>query len=401
MQIIGQIWDFLDTQAKAGVSPIVLRGGRRAGKTWCVCQFLITQIYNYGDTVVFATMTEGQGDAGVYEDCKNIIAGEPKLAQHFEIMRAPRQINCNVVRDGRTGKGRFKSFRDPETAKGGACDWVFINEANKFTLQQYYDLAANARKGVICDFNPNKHFWIEDLISPSQELLVKWQWNKRNLTAAQLQWFDDIYRRAHSDGATAADVYYCAVYYEGEYADMQGDVFTPDNLQFCTPDEVPALDMVIIFSDPSACCGADYHATVMAGMSRAEKRIYILDTDSRNIGTEYDRAMMLQAWCVKRDRVRCYIETNGAIGQQFYNYCHNSKLPVVPFNSRANKIERIMANYHTITSRVTFVQTDHLQDYMQQIYTFDGYVGKCEHDDNIDAVNSAVSILKPYIDYNL
>ena len=396
-----QIWNFLRECEKRGANPIVLRGGRRASKTWTACQFLLLKMLQDGDTVIFASMTADQSSAGVYEDCKNIIVGEAGFAQRFEILKSPRRITCTTAAGMRYGKGVFRSYKDPETAKGGACDWVFINEANKFTLQQYNDLAANARKGVICDFNPNTHFWIEDIAKPENELLVRWQWNKANLTAAQLQWFEDIYERAHRDGATAADLYYYKVYYLGEYAELQGDIFTPNNIRICKPDEVPNdLDMCIIFSDPSARVGNDYHATVMAAFCKRLSMIYILDTDSRNIGDDYEMAMMLQAWSRRRDRVKVYIETNG-LGEGFFRYCRSFNMPIMPYCSNAKKERRIMDNYHTITSRVVFVETDHLQPYLEQVYTFAGEDGKCEHDDNIDAVNSAVTIFKPYIDYSV
>lgn len=397
MIVNAHIWDYLENGMKRGQSVFALRGGRRAGKTYTTCQFLLDRSFSVGDLNIFASMTQDQGSSGVYDDCKNIIGSNASWQPYFEILKSPREIHCLINRGGCHGKNVYRSYRDPETAKGGACDWAFINEANKFTLQQYYDIAANARCGVILDFNPNIKFWIDDIMPQQDELKVKWQWNKNHLTPAQLKWFQDIYDRAHRDGATAADWYYYKVYYEGEYCELQGSIFTPDNIRTCKPSEVPVLDMVVIFSDPSACCGADYHATVMAGLSRADGKIYILDTDSRNIGTEYDRAMLLQSWVTKYDRIMIYVETNGAIGQQFYNYCMKSSLPVNPFNSRANKIDRIMSNYQTITDSVVFVENDHLEPYLQQVYAFDGYEKKVEHDDNIDAVNSAVTILKPYL----
>ena len=111
-------------------------------------------------------------------------------------------------------------------------------------------------------------------------------------------------------------------------------------------------------------------------------------------------AMMLQAWSRRRDRVKVYIETNG-LGEGFFRYCRSFNMPIVPYCSNAKKERRIMDNYHTITSRLVFVETDHLQPYLEQVYTFAGEDGKCEHDDNIDAVNSAVTIFKPYIDYSV
>jgi copper chaperone CopZ len=111
-------------------------------------------------------------------------------------------------RSGRSGgrRGEDGDFDDPETAKGSACDWVFMNEANKFTLQQYLDLAANARKGVVIDYNPNQHFCIDDQLEPEEILLCSWQDNAKHLTPAQLEWFQKLKDNAMREGATAADM---------------------------------------------------------------------------------------------------------------------------------------------------------------------------------------------------
>ena len=160
----------------AGSRKFDMMGGRRSGKSYFIEQFLLTRVLS-GMSVNVATMTAEQGRLGAYEDCKTILASMPAgLQQYYEVMKNPREIVCKSTPNGRSGRGHFKSFQDAETAKGIACDWVFINEANKFSLQQYYDLAANARKGVILDYNPQGRFWVDDLnVTPlqcSKEILV-------------------------------------------------------------------------------------------------------------------------------------------------------------------------------------------------------------------------------------
>ena len=377
--------------AKSGCRHFDFLGGRRSGKSYLIEQMLLGQVL-LGDVVSVATMTREQGRLGSYADVCDIIAGSPEIQPYLEILKTPRQINCTR----NAGRMFFNSYQDPERAKGIACDWLYINEANNFTERQYIELSASVRKGVFADRNPNTECWTEK----NGFTLIHSTWKDNDyLTDAQKAWFDELKRKAFAENATAADMYYYRVYYEGQYAELQGDIFTPDNIKTCTPDEVPSdLDITIIFSDPSARVGGDYHATVMAGFCRRESMIYILDTDSRNIGDDYEMAMLLQAWSRRRDRIKVYIETNG-LGEGFFRYCRSYNMPIVPYSSNAKKERRIMDNYHTITSRVRFVETDHLQPFLEQVYTFAGENGKCEHDDNLDAVNSAVTILKPYIDF--
>lgn len=151
---------------------MALQGARRAGKTYTACQWFLLNAYNDGDVILVASMTNEQGRRGAYEDCQNILRSWGTFGDLFDVYKSPRKIECkrNNTNSGRAGVLEFASFDDPETAKGSACDWVFMNEANKFTLQQYLDLAANARKGVVIDYNPNQHFWIDDQL-PAEEVL--------------------------------------------------------------------------------------------------------------------------------------------------------------------------------------------------------------------------------------
>lgn len=376
-----------------GVREIALQGGRRSGKTFFVCQAMINKTYK-GDIVNMAAMTGEQGRLGAYSDCKTIIAGSPSIEPDMRILSTPREIQ-NATYGGRMF---FNSYQDPERAKGIACDHLYINEANNFTRQQYMDLAASVRQTIFIDYNPNIHFWVEEVFDPDCVIRTTWKDNAEYLTPLQLKYFEDLYKNAHRDGATAMDMYLYKVYYLGEYAELVGSIFTPANIQVCEQNDLPDhFDRIVLFSDPSARMNADYHASVMAGISVERGKIYILDTDSRNIGTDYEMAMMLKEWMCRYDGIAPYIETNGAIGEQFFQYCRRSNIQVLPFNSKSNKIERILSNYQTICQNVVFLNTDHLKPFLEQVYTFDGYEKKCEHDDNIDAVNSAVTLLKPYL----
>lgn len=398
MNVNGKIWDFLDRADKEGWGVVSLRGARRSGKTYTIMQYGLNTLFDDGAIFSVASMTAEQSRKGAYADAKTIIRSNPSWLPYYTIHSAPREILCNINRGERYGEMQFASYQDPETAKGIACDYAFLNEANKFTLQQYIDLSANVRKLAILDFNPMNRFWVDDVVPPEHELKVTYKDNIKHLTQKQIEWFEQLEYNAHRNGATQMDIYLYMVYCLGEYCELIGSIFTPNNIRICKRADLPAtFDRVVVFSDPSARMGADYHATVMAGLSIANKKIYILDTDSRNIGTDYEMVMLLKEWTPRYDRIAPYIETNGAIGEQFYQYCRKSNIAAIPFNSKANKIDRILSNYQTICESVEFVDSDHLLPFLEQIYTFDGYEKKCEHDDNIDAVNSAVTILKPYL----
>lgn len=395
------IYRHLEDAKRKGRTPVKLRGARRASKTWTVCQWLLMQMLTEGDVCVFAAMTNDQGRLGAKEDCTNIINGMPAgLAQYYEIQKSPSQIICRSTPNGRHGVGIFKSFSDSETAKGVACDWVFINEANKFTYQQYLDLSANARKGVILDYNPNGRFWVDDL--PNKELLCTWQKNKNHLTKAQLQWFQMIYDNAHKEGATAADWYYYLVYYCGEYSELAGTIFTRGNIQVAAPDKVPwqTLGKPILFADPSALRDVDYFPLVVAAKDKPTGEMWVLDVDTTNSSVpstpggdpKQERLKRAHEMAAQYDGCQLFIEDNGLVGTDFIEqYCNKSGVDWRTWHQRTDKFERIVAHYQELTRKTHFVDNPRLGAYLQQVYEF---AKKCEHDDNIDCVNSAWTVLE-------
>lgn len=381
---------------------MALQGARRAGKTYTTCQWLLLQAYNAGDVVVVASMTSEQGRKGAYEDCNNILRSWGAFGELFDVYKSPRKIECkrNNTISGRCGVLEFASFDDPETAKGSACDWVFINEANKFSRQQFLDLSANARKGVICDYNPNNHFWIEQELPDNEVLKCSWQDNKAHLTPAQLAWFEKLKENAMRDGATAADWYYYQVYYLNQYSELAGDIFTPAIIRKCDRADVPFSELrnPVIFGDPSALVGGDYFPLTLSAVA-PDGTIYILDADSTNDGGKAERCKTIERMLLQIDGARVYIESNGLIGTRFIEYARGENpqekpphaLPVEGWCSRGDKFDRILSAYETIRDRVVFVEQPRLAEYLKQVYEF---ARKCPHDDNIDNIATVTQLHK-------
>ncbi|MBR0335199.1 MAG: phage terminase large subunit, partial [Bacteroidales bacterium] len=148
---------YLSERRRAGCTSFAFRGGRRSGKTFFISQFLTTRAYK-GEIVNVAAMTNTQGRLGAYADFENIITDHPTLSATFECLKSPLEIRNRA----NGGKIIFNSYQNSGTAKGVACDWLFINEANYFSKLQISDLRANVRKGWIIDYNPNEQFWESD-----------------------------------------------------------------------------------------------------------------------------------------------------------------------------------------------------------------------------------------------
>ena len=363
---------------KQGVRLFDFMGGRRSGKTWFILQRLIGRAVK-GDIVSVATMTENQGEMGAYADTLDIINGSPSLLPYVTIGKSPK-----VIKFAGGGKMFFKSYTDPERAKGIKCDWLYINEANNFTKQQYTDLSASVRKGVFIDRNPNSRCWSEEM--GFTLIHSTWKDNEDNLTPVQLAWFDNLKARAESPDATSVDRALYAMYYLGEYSEIDGAIFTRANIH--TEATLPHLRNFQVFCDPSALRGADYFAACISATDD-EGRVWIVDTFSVNTGTREAVTRRLMEWCKAWDIRRVYIETNGLVGIDFYEFADNSGLPVEGWYSRGNKYQRIVDNYQNLTTQLVVLDTPENRAYLEQVYTF---AEKCEHDDNVDALNSSFNL---------
>lgn len=382
LQMNGKLFDYWDDREAAHKHLFVYRGGRRSGKTMFIMQLLTIFMHNDGDIINVASMTAEQGRLGAYADAKRIIDECPLFKECTECLESPREIRSHSG-----GKIFFNSYKNSETAKGVACDWLFINEANNFTKQQFIDLRANVRKGVFLDYNPNTQFWIDDYVTEDEICDSTWEDNPF-LTDAQLEYFEELKRAFESPNATPIDIRNYNVYYLGKYSELRGKIFFESMLHFTDtlPDD---LHHFKIFCDPSALRGADYFACVLSAVSRSDGKTYIVDVRSQNDGTREDIVRDIREWCGMYDGVEVYIETNGIIGQDFYEYAFNSGIQVIPWYSRGNKFERIVAQYQNIKEDMVFCHCALLAPFMEQVYDFDE---KCEHDDNVDALASSFKI---------
>lgn len=382
---------------ESGCTRFDFMGGRRSGKTYFILQRLLWQV-RQGCVVSVATMTDTQGRLGAYQDAKDIISGSPSLYPLLGIRENVRTI-YNKYNGGRMF---FKSYQSGERAKGIACDYLYINEANNFTEQQYTDLAMSVRKSIFADRNPNTKCWTEK--NGFGLIHSTWQDNREHLTPAQIEEFEKLKRKAENPDATSADIAFYRMYYLGEYAEIYGDVFTPANIIRERINHARLFNFAII-ADPSNLTGADYFASVCVATDGA--RMYVLDALSINT-TDAPQEVVAsnwEEWCKRwsvvldkwREWVMLYdvrmifCESNG-VGAEFLRYARSAEWEIKPFAAKGNKHRRIIDNYNNLTSRVVWNETPSVDEYLQQVYTYTGKDTEGEHDDNIDCANSAFNI---------
>jgi len=377
-----------------GVRKFDFLGGRRSGKTYFILQRLLGYMAQ-GEVVSVATMTDTQGRLGAYQDACDIVQ-RSDIAAWCEVLKTPREIRCLSG-----GRMFFNSYSDSERAKGIACDWLYINEANNFSEQQYIDLSASVRKGVFADRNPNTDCWTER--NGFTLLHSTWRDNAENLTPQQLEWFEKLKQKAESPDATAADRAFYRMYYLGEYAEITGTIFTPSNLQVRDID-IKRLRNFAIVCDPSNLTGSDYFPCIVCATDGAY--LYVVDVLSINSSVTAIDAQDWETWCKRwqpilekwREWVRLYdvrmifCECNG-VGAEFLRYAQSEGVAnIKPFANSQNKHKRILENYEAICGRVVFAERPNVQEYLRQVYCYTGKDETEVHDDNIDCVSSAWDI---------
>lgn len=384
-----KIWTYFGDRYNSGKTTMILKGGRRSGKTWHALQLLLLRCIETPKHVVsVAAMTNDQGRLGAYADLRRIFDLLPFYAQGWDLKSSPLE-----ARHANGSKIIFKSYGDSETAKGIACNDLFINEANKFSLQQYIDLKANATDLTIIDFNPNVKFWVDEIFDPSDICTTTWEDNRKHLSPAQLEYFDTLKKLAERPEATSVDLRNYSVYYLGEYAEIDGAIFTRANIR--KAQDLPrrdngdlALRNFAIFGDPSALRGADYFALCLTATDD-DGQVWLIDSHSTNTGGREDIARWIIDTARQWDVERTYIETNGIVGIDFFDFAQNSGIPVEGWYSRGNKYQRIVDNYQNLTTRLVVWDTPTNNDFLEQVYSF---AEKCEHDDNADALNSSFNL---------
>lgn len=149
---------------------VVNCGGSSSSKTYSVLQLLALKALTERDlviTVVADTVPALRN--GAERDFVHILSRGPMLKGAFERNKNDRIFLCKA-----TGSiVEFKSYEDPESARGPKRQYLFINEANKIKKELFEELESRTTEKVFIDFNPSSRFWVYDLYENRPET-AKW-----------------------------------------------------------------------------------------------------------------------------------------------------------------------------------------------------------------------------------
>ena len=280
---------------------------------------------------------------------------------------------------------QFMQVDDKDKANQlGRATFRFINEANNIDKETFDLLDIRTERQISLDYNPTAKFWVDEISTEKNTGKFNWYQNPF-LSEAQYKQFRLWTEIGKQSKVGSPNYYRWQVYCEGNYCELAGEIISVDNLRFRS--ELPSLNYLIAFADPSNARGGDYFAVCLCGLDTAGD-VWLVDSFSSNNASKaamYDR---LKEWQSKWG-CQIFIETNGEIGNKFFRDCQLSGLSVRSWWSSANKFDRIFANLDIFTHKLWVYDCPSNGDFCAQFYQFsqknkdgDG------HDDNIDCLNN-------------
>jgi phage terminase large subunit len=149
-------------------APIIVQsGGTSSGKTYSILQALCT-IASY-NSVTISIVGEDIPNlmVGAYRDIQTIIANDEFYQQQItDHNRSRRQF---TFKSGSIIE--FGSRSDPQDAKSGKRDILFVNEANGVPYEIFEELQVRTSRLVIIDFNPTAEFWAHERLRPNPDVI--------------------------------------------------------------------------------------------------------------------------------------------------------------------------------------------------------------------------------------
>jgi len=138
---------------------VINQGGTSSGKTYAIEQVLFC-LACAGEKLVITV---------VGQDVPNLKAGA--LRDALSIYNSSATLQAMVKSYNKTDRifefhngaiMEFKSYDNPQDAKSGKRDYLFVNEANGVEWEVYAELALRTRNKIFIDYNPNSAFWVHD-----------------------------------------------------------------------------------------------------------------------------------------------------------------------------------------------------------------------------------------------
>ena len=149
---------------KSDALTVVQQGGARSGKTYGILQAHIAELVDPAlkDAGLVFSIVRKSGVSlaqSAQRDFFDILhsLGLYNAAHHKRTKPEEYRLNGNLV--------EFMGIDNPDKKRGTSRDYLFVNEANELTWDDYNQLAMRTRKRVVIDYNPSfTDHWIFDKV---------------------------------------------------------------------------------------------------------------------------------------------------------------------------------------------------------------------------------------------
>ena len=261
---------------KANTKIIVNQGGSRSGKTYSILQLLIfVKAYEQTDcvfTIVRKTLTALKASA---------------MRDFFEILRAAElysERNHNKSENTYKLNGNlfeFVGLDQPQKKRGAKRDFLFVNEANELSLEDWVQLSIRTKKQIFLDYNPSmEEHWIYEIVLPRDDctfIKSTYKDNEAFLEPEQVREIENLIR---------IDDSYWKIYGLGEMAQVKGSIYS----RWQIVDEFPK-DCPVVFYGLDFGYTNDPTAFVKIGLKEGElflqELIYETNLTNQDIGERF------------------------------------------------------------------------------------------------------------------
>jgi phage terminase large subunit len=144
---------------------VVNQGSSRSGKTYSILQLLILVKAFQEKDVIFTIVrkTLPSLKASAMRDFFEILKNEDLYDErHHNKTENTYTLNGNLF--------EFVSLDQPQKKRGAKRTYLFINEANELTLEDWVQLSIRTEKQIFLDYNPSmEEHWIYDVVLPRED----------------------------------------------------------------------------------------------------------------------------------------------------------------------------------------------------------------------------------------
>jgi len=141
-----------------------LQGGTRSSKTYSLCQlFIIKALQNTGKTFTIVRKTLPACKGSVYRDFLNILKDLNIYSEEYHNKsELSYTLNNNLV--------EFISVDQPTKIRGRKRNFLWLNEANEFSYEDWTQLILRTTEQIYLDYNPSDPYsWIYEKVNTRED----------------------------------------------------------------------------------------------------------------------------------------------------------------------------------------------------------------------------------------